>query len=175
MKLTRSELIHAQDRQLAAIGLRRSGNSGWLERAVAAEFTDEQVRLFKEIRKESKAAARKAENVPQQIDPFANSTRMNTWEARAAGAALWAEFKVTPGDDLLAFLLEKLSDIDAAAALATDDTVRETVRRMVASCWAKVREVNPPGIVPLNAMIPGNDHAEDFANELFEQTGRDLS
>lgn len=54
MKLTRYELVRAQDRQLAAIGLKRSGNSGWLADAMEREFTEQQIELFKGIRKARK-------------------------------------------------------------------------------------------------------------------------
>jgi hypothetical protein len=45
--LTGYELIHAKEAQLRAIGLSRYGNTGWLKRARATLFSDEQIELFR--------------------------------------------------------------------------------------------------------------------------------
>ncbi len=46
MKLTRSQLIHAKDVQLAAVGITRSNARGWLRKALAREFTNQEVAQF---------------------------------------------------------------------------------------------------------------------------------
>lgn len=50
MKLTRKQLTHAKDVQLAAIGITRHKSQGWLKKAVEMEFTEEQVATFKAVR-----------------------------------------------------------------------------------------------------------------------------
>lgn len=54
MKLTRSQLIHARDVQLAAVGITRSKNRGWLKAALLREFTDREVARFTFATRETK-------------------------------------------------------------------------------------------------------------------------
>lgn len=50
MNLTRSQLTHATRVQLATLGISRYQNPGWLRKALATDFTEDQVRLFTEAR-----------------------------------------------------------------------------------------------------------------------------
>lgn len=43
MKLTRDQLIRASNKQLEAIGLRRDGNKGWMEKALARDWLPEEM------------------------------------------------------------------------------------------------------------------------------------
>lgn len=54
MKLTRKQLTHAQDQQLAAIGFKRAKHPGWLRKALATEFTPEQINAFALARRKTK-------------------------------------------------------------------------------------------------------------------------
>jgi len=46
MKLTRFQLVHATDKQLAAIGVTRRLNTGWLKKALETEWTREDLTNF---------------------------------------------------------------------------------------------------------------------------------
>lgn len=64
MKLTRKQFTHAQDTQLAALGIRRSDNAGWLKKALAQEFTAKQVQMFHSARRKPRGTVqeKKAES-----------------------------------------------------------------------------------------------------------------
>ncbi len=64
MKLTRHELIHATDKQLEAISIKRKGNSGWLEVALLLDFNDRAIKAFWDAR--TKPMPKPRENVPRQ-------------------------------------------------------------------------------------------------------------
>ena len=58
MKLTRFQLVHATDKQLAAIGVTRRLNAGWLKKAVETEWTKEDLNNFADaLVKKSRAVA----------------------------------------------------------------------------------------------------------------------
>ncbi len=46
MKLTKSDFLHATNKQLQAVGLRRDGNRGWMEKALGRDFTSLEVATF---------------------------------------------------------------------------------------------------------------------------------
>ena len=47
MKLTRSELIRATDKQLSVIAIPRKNNSGWLKIAMNCDFTEQVIAEFR--------------------------------------------------------------------------------------------------------------------------------
>lgn len=47
MKLTQKELLHATNKQLYALGLKRDHNPGWMKRALQREFTAAEVADFR--------------------------------------------------------------------------------------------------------------------------------
>ena len=46
MKLTRFQLVHATDKQLDAIGIKRRLNAGWLKRALEKDLTRDELDNF---------------------------------------------------------------------------------------------------------------------------------
>ncbi len=50
MKLTHEELSRAKEYQLAAVGMVRQGNSGWMAQALQRDFTEEEIVAFRAVR-----------------------------------------------------------------------------------------------------------------------------
>lgn len=54
MKLTRSELIHATDKQLAVLNIVRKSNAGWLMMALGLDFNERAIAEFRSADTRSK-------------------------------------------------------------------------------------------------------------------------
>lgn len=50
MKLSYYNLVCSTDRMLAALGLNRTGNAGWLQDAMRREFSAEQIKEFERMK-----------------------------------------------------------------------------------------------------------------------------
>lgn len=75
MKLTRDELLHATDKQLAVVGISRKYNAGWLKAAVHKEFAPELVQRFHKAARIKKAGIPKEHPdlfSPQSPEEYAN-------------------------------------------------------------------------------------------------------
>lgn len=150
MKLTRKELVHAQDRQLAAIGIRRSNNSGWLAKASAREFTTEQLELFHNIRRGNKA------DTPRQSPLVGQQDEADRAERLAVCSRC---------------LIEQIDQIHAALCPGQNGTWKDRTLQAVAAAKA----VAAPPMPVHETELFSDGTAESFANELFEKTGRDLA
>lgn len=73
MKLTRTELIRAQDVQLKILGLRRRHNSGWLKQGLSMEFTPEIVKIFHNARKKTKGEELFPNRIVKEHGPYVMS------------------------------------------------------------------------------------------------------
>lgn len=67
MKLTRSQLIHATDKQLNAIQVTRQDNAGWLKKALLTDFSPVQVQAFNQIGLLRRQKNRKPREQPKQV------------------------------------------------------------------------------------------------------------
>lgn len=142
MKLTRRDFTHAQDKQLAAIGITRTDNSGWLAKAMDREFTQEQIDLFESARRAKKVKEPKEKPLISKEDESDRAERLsvcNRW------------------------LIEQIDAIHLALCPGQNGTWQQRTIQAVEAA----KKLAAPRIIAATA--------EDFANELFKKTGRDLS
>ncbi len=159
MKLSRRQLIRAKDVQLHAIGLRRKQNSGWLQSAVRMDFTAEQVAAFEG----SKAMK------PSLLKSLNPSTALDFETKRADNLA-----------ENCRWLVERFDEIHAVLCPGRNGTWQMRVQQ----CVNAANKLTKPKEELFHIETTRDDHKpmnahpkrpEDFANELYEQSGRDLA
>jgi hypothetical protein len=164
MKLTRHELVHSQDRQLAVIGIRRSGNAGWLAKAVTADFTAEQVRLFHDIRVVKRnAPPRPTAPKSQRIVQLETALQTISDHLPRFRDAFPRPDGPHKGYDvwLHDYIAETLNPNLAAST------------SLEAACAGFMHENGDAMMKALDTL--SGSSPESFANQLFEQSGRDLA
>lgn len=197
MKLTRSELIRAQDAQLRVLRLCRKKNAGWLKQALAREFTPTQVKLFHSARRKPKGQPK--ENIAERPCPLCHSVAHpgEPCFAPLASAATALTDKLARLESALQHISDHLPRFrdafdrpdgpqkgytvwlhDFIDEVLHPDAVRPTAEEVVAA----LGEAFPssPMTSEERSLVAGSLESEfktpeQEANELFEQTNRNLA
>jgi hypothetical protein len=212
MKLTRKDLVRAQDAQLKILGVRRKGNAGWLKKTIERDFDPGLIAMFHKVRRKTKA------DVPK-------STRPNRWERKPVviDGIIMPDPQIAP--PVAAFLeqcrehQEKTKDSNFGSYKAAENSDRfaiEVRKDTGDDCWIAVCDhygvvgvgPTPPKAIEncafciestlltratwdadeekaerlldsiftqLPTAIAENQSPEDFANNLFARTERNLA
>lgn len=173
MKITRQDLIRAQNKQLATIGVTRDGNAGWLGKAMEMEFTPEEVEVFHKARKARKQKSPKIsdrvvlpplDHKQSEIDRLKSELK-NAHEALSP-FALFASTFMGRDDHMTPVAKVGNQSLTIGALQRAREILFPKLWCAMCGKWGDHRSGTCPELRP---------SAEQFANDLFEKSERDLS